>query len=101
MFISIKIDSKKKFKVKNIVNKKKINCDSNKKLQYRIKWTEYNKTTWELINFMKNIIILNQYKMWKAKQQHYQMWNWTVFDHDQIKKKRLNSKKKVLSQVEL
>ena len=32
VFISIKINNKKKFEIKNIVNKRKINHDFNKKL---------------------------------------------------------------------
>ena len=67
MSISIEINDEKKFKVENIVDKRKINCDSNKKLQYKIKWTEYNEMTWESVNFMKNVIILNWYKTWKAE----------------------------------
>ena len=67
--VNIKIDSEKKFEVEDIVNERKIDHDSNKKLQYKIKWTEYNKMIWELIDFMKDIIVLNWYKTWKAKQQ--------------------------------
>ena len=37
VLISIKIDSEKKFEVENIVDERKIDCDSNKKLQYKIK----------------------------------------------------------------
>ena len=32
MFINIEINNKKKFKIKNIVNERKINCNFNKKL---------------------------------------------------------------------
>ena len=67
VFVNIKIDDKKKFKIEDIVDKRKIDHDSNKKLQYKIKWTEYNEMTWELIDFMKDIIILNQYETWKAE----------------------------------
>ena len=69
VLINIKIDDKKKFEVEDIVNKRKIDCNSNKKFQYKIKWTKYNETTWELIDFMKDIIILNWYKTWKAEWQ--------------------------------
>ena len=69
MLISIKINDKKEFKVENIVNEKKINYDFNKKLQYKIKWTEYDETTWKLIDFMKDAVILNWYEMWKAEWQ--------------------------------
>ena len=69
MFISIKINNKKKFKIEDIVDKRKIDCDSYKKFQYKIKWIEYDKTTWKLTNFMKDAVILNQYEMWKAEQQ--------------------------------
>ena len=37
MFINIKIDNEKEFKVENIVDKRKIDCDFHKKLQYKIK----------------------------------------------------------------
>ena len=37
MFVSIKINNKKKFEVKDIVDERKINCNFNKKLQYKIK----------------------------------------------------------------
>ena len=67
MFVNIKIDSEKKFEVENIVNERKINHDFNKKLQYKIKWTEYDKTTWKSADFMKDIIVLNWYEMWKAE----------------------------------
>ena len=73
MSVNIKINSEKKFKIEDIVDKRKINYNSNKKLQYKIKWTEYDKMTWELVNFMKDIIILNWYKMWKAEQQCHQV----------------------------
>ena len=69
VLISIKIDDEKKFEVEDIVDERKINHDSNKKLQYKIKWTEYNKITWELIDFMKNVIVLNWYETQKAEQQ--------------------------------
>ena len=67
MSINIKINNKKKFEVKDIVNERKINCDFNKKFQYKIKWTEYDKITWKLTDFMKDVIVLNQYKTWKAE----------------------------------
>ena len=59
MSINMKINNKKKFKVKDIVNKRKINCNFNKKLQYKIKWIKYNEMTWESADFMKNVIVLN------------------------------------------
>ena len=68
MLISIKINNKKKFEIEDIIDERKINHDFNKKLQYKIKWTEYNKTTWKSADFMKDIIILNWYETWKAKQ---------------------------------
>ena len=37
MSVNIKIDNKKKFEVEDIVDERKINHDSNKKLQYKIK----------------------------------------------------------------
>ena len=37
MLLNIKINNKKKFKVENIINERKINHDSHKKFQYKIK----------------------------------------------------------------
>ena len=37
MSVNIKINDEKKFEVEDIINKRKINCDSNRKLQYEIK----------------------------------------------------------------
>ena len=37
MSVNIEINNEKKFEIEDIVNKKKIDCDSNKKLQYKIK----------------------------------------------------------------
>ena len=37
MFTNIEINNKKKFKVKDIIDKKKINYNFNKKFQYKIK----------------------------------------------------------------
>ena len=73
MFISIEINDEKKFEVEDIVDERKMSHDFNKKLQYKIKWTEYNEMTWESADFMKDIIILNQYETWKAEWQHHQV----------------------------
>ena len=67
MSVNIKINDEKKFEIENIVDKRKINHDFNKKLQYKIKWTEYDEMTWESVNFMKDVIILNWYKTQKAE----------------------------------
>ena len=69
MSVSIKINSEKKFEVEDIVDERKIDYDLNKKLQYKIKWTEYDKTTWELTDSMKDVIALNQYETQKAEWQ--------------------------------
>ena len=37
MSVNIKINNKKEFEIEDIVDKKKINHDFNKKLQYKIK----------------------------------------------------------------